>query len=666
MSTDDVTAPPGKAPPKAPLRRLWDYARPHWRVLVVGTVFSFLGGATSLAQPLMARYVIDALGAGEPIMRPVLALTAVIVGGAVIGAFGAFLLERTGQGIVLDVRRNLVGALVRLRVSEVDRLKPGDLVARLTADTTLLRSVATSGLTEIVSSSILLVGGVAIMVFLDWRLFLVTAAMIVVVGLLMGVVLPRIDAATQAAQAALGEMGSHLERVFGAFRTVKASSAEDVETTRLDLAAQESWRRGIAVAGWTAVSGTATWLAINIAFLSILAIGGARVATGAMDVSDLIAFLLLLFYLMQPISSLTSSLTQLQTGLAAVRRIDEVAELEQEDVGMGRAPTSDAGTVGRTGGARETNGTDTSADPSTPDGARGPGGSDKPGTPGERGKSGVQSGSGDHSGQSVPREPRPQRPEASPASADRPATVIFDNVAFRYRPELPPVHHGVSFSADGAGLTALVGPSGAGKTTVFSLIERFYDATSGQVLLDGIDVRSWPLQALRAQIGYVEQDAPVLDGTLRENLLMAAPEAGDDALADVVDRARLSDLVGRLPEGLDSAIGHRGVTISGGERQRVAIARALLRDPRLLLMDEATSQLDAANEGALKAVMLEAARRTNVIVVAHRLSTVTSADRIVVMDAGRVRAVGTHAELVADDALYRDLAAGQLLTSGAD
>jgi ATP-binding cassette subfamily B protein len=244
-----------------------------------------------------------------------------------------------------------------------------------------------------------------------------------------------------------------------------------------------------------------------------------------------------------------------------------------------------------------------------------------------------------------------------------PAQVVFEDVTFRYAEDLPYVHHGVSFESSGRGLTALVGPSGAGKTTVFSLIERFYPATTGSVKVDGVDVVDWPLGELRGLIGYVEQDAPVLDGTLRENLVMASPNATEADLDEVVRVARLTELVGKLPDGLDSRIGYRGTTLSGGERQRVAIARALLRKPRLLLLDEATSQLDAANEAALKQVMLDAAERTNVLVVAHRLSTVTSADQIVVFDAGLVRAVGTHAELVEHDDLYRDLAASQLLTS---
>ncbi len=213
-------------------------------------------------------------------------------------------------------------------------------------------------------------------------------------------------------------------------------------------------------------------------------------------------------------------------------------------------------------------------------------------------------------------------------------------------------------------MTAFVGPSGAGKTTVFGLIERFYEVTSGRILVDGRDVRDWPVNGLRAAIGYVEQDSPVLAGTLRENLVFAAPGATDEEIAAVLVRARLDTLVERLPEGLDTVVGHRGSQLSGGERQRVAIARALLRKPRLLLMDEATSQLDAVNELALRDVVAEIAREVTVLVVAHRLSTVTLADRIVVMDAGRVRAVGTHAELVAADPLYGELAATQFLAAG--
>jgi ABC-type multidrug transport system fused ATPase/permease subunit len=210
-------------------------------------------------------------------------------------------------------------------------------------------------------------------------------------------------------------------------------------------------------------------------------------------------------------------------------------------------------------------------------------------------------------------------------------------VRFRYRPELPEVHHGVSFSIPPRGMTAFVGPSGAGKTTVFSLIERFYEPDAGRILLDGAELRDWPIPELRAAIGYVEQDAPVLSGSLRENLILGAPDATDAEVGGVLRITRLTSLVTRLPEGLETAAGHRGTRLSGGERQRVAIARALLRCPRLLLLDEATSPLDALNEAALRQTVAETALMTMVLVVAHRLSTVTMADRIIVMDAGRVK-----------------------------
>ena len=588
-TAESALGPPGAAadpPEKAPISRLWAYARDHLRLLIIGGALSFASGLVGLVQPLVAMEVIDSLAAGESLRETLFLLGGVVVVGAVLSALGPFLMQIAGQDIVLNVRRRVIGSLVRLEVAEVDRLRPGDLVSRLTSDTNLLRTVASTTVIGGGTEAFMILGGIALMAWLDWVLFATTMAMVVLVAATMMFILPRIGNATRESQKSLGDMGSLLERIFSAFRTVKASSAEEREIAKLDRAAVLAREKGVTASLWEALAGVVAWLPINIAFLMVLGVGGARVASGDMPVGTLIGFLLLLFYMMGPIGGLVAALSQLQVGLAAVKRIEDIAGLDVEDP------------------AAETS---------------------------ERGQG--------------------------------PARVSFEEVTFRYADGLPYVHHGVTFDASGRGLTAFVGPSGAGKTTVFSLIERFYPATGGTVRVDGRDVDDWNLSDLRAMIGYVEQDAPVLDGTLRENLILAAPDATDAEIEDVLKRTRLIDLVDKLPDGLESTVGHRGTTLSGGERQRVAIARALLRRPRLLLLDEATSQLDAANEAALKQVMLDAAEETNVLVVAHRLSTVTSADQIVVIDAGRVRATGTHSQLVETDELYRDLAASQLLTA---
>jgi ABC-type multidrug transport system fused ATPase/permease subunit len=235
---------------------------------------------------------------------------------------------------------------------------------------------------------------------------------------------------------------------------------------------------------------------------------------------------------------------------------------------------------------------------------------------------------------------------------------------YRYPPDGPWAHRGLTFQLPRGGTTAIVGPSGSGKSTIFALLERYYEPRSGSITMDGRDVRAWPLAELRAAIGYVEQDAPILAGTLRDNLRLASSEATDKDFSAALNLTHLQDLLDRFPHGLDTPIGHRGTTLSGGERQRIAIARAVLRRPRVLLLDEATSQLDAVNELAMRALIEAVASTTTVVVIAHRLSTVISADRILVIEAGRVRAIGCHAELAGTDDLYRRLATTQLLAAG--
>lgn len=577
------------AKPEAPAWRLLiGYVRPHRWALLAGGLLALTTGATGLVLPLVARGLIDDLSHDRPIAGALFGMAALVVTNAAVGATGSYVLRRTAESVVLGARRALSSYLLRLRIPAVDRSEPGDLMARITSDTTLLREVTTDSLVGFGTGGLTLVATVVMMGLVDPVLLGVTLAVILCAGTVLGVIVPRINRASKRAQDAVGVMGASLERILGALRTIKASGAEHREEQVIHAAAEESWRQSVHAAKWSAAAGNTAGLAMQIAFITVLAVGGARVATGAIDVGTLVAFLLYVFYLMSPIQQVVGAITQYQTGAAALARIQEALRLPAEPAAL---------------------------------------------------------------------------PAPLPTPGAEPAALAFDDVRFRYADDLPYVHHGVTFAVPARGMTAFVGPSGAGKTTVFSLIERFYDPEAGVITFDGRRLEDWDLPQLRSSIGYVEQDAPVLSGSLLDNLRLGNRDADDTEVTRVLKTTRLDGLVARLPRGLDTLVGHRGTKLSGGERQRVAIARALLRRPRLLLLDEATSQLDAVNEAALRDTVADVSRTTTVLVVAHRLSTVTMADRIVVMDAGRVRAVGTHRELVAGDPLYAELAATQFLAT---
>jgi ABC-type multidrug transport system fused ATPase/permease subunit len=598
-SSTDV--PAGSSAPLAGRRRrtpawrlLLAYVSPYRWTLLGGGLLGFLGGLAGLAQPLVAKLVVDTLGERRSLVGPIALLTAVVVLGAVLNAAAVYLLGRTAESVVLTARQRLVSHLLRLRMSALDRLDPGDLLSRVISDTTLLRSVCSYGLVQSVNSVFLIVGSVVLMALLDPLLLGVTLAVLAVNGVAVLAVVPRIRRSTELTQAAVGGMGGALERSLGAFGTMKASGAEEREITSAGRSARRAWRRGVEVAGWTALMEASAGLAVQLSFLAVLSVGGAQVASGALPVSSLIAFLLYLLLLSDPLTSLAAAVTQLQAGLAAVVRMRELQDM----------PAEPSGEPAGTGG--------------------------------------------------------------SSSSVRRPASLSFDRVWFRYEEseDSPWVHRDLTFELPPGGMTAIVGPSGAGKSTVFALVERFYEPQRGTITVDGRDIRDWPLDELRAAIGYVEQDAPVLAGTLGDNLGLAAPDAPRDELHAFVAPTNLSGVLARLPDGLDSEVGHRGGTLSGGERQRIAIARALVRRPRILLLDEATSQLDAVNELALRDLIGEMAGTTTVVVVAHRLSTVTNADRILVMEAGRVRAAGSHERLLTGDQLYQQLVTSQLITEG--
>ncbi|KPG81379.1 ABC transporter ATP-binding protein [Frigoribacterium sp. RIT-PI-h] len=612
--------------PRATFRQLLPYLFEHKKVMAFIIVLSVLGAAASLGQPLLVQQVISAVQQGVTLGPLVWALVALVVVAGLISGFQHYLLQRTGEGVVLSSRRRLVGRMLRLPISQFDTRRTGGLVSRVGSDTTLLRAVLAQGLVEAIGGSLTFVGALVGMFLIDPVLLgltvLVVAVSVVVVVLLSG----RIRVASRQAQEKVGDLTAAVERAISSVRTIRASGATDREIVAVERDAEGAYQRGLQVARISALVVPISSVALQASFLVVLGVGGYRVASGAIEIASLVSFVLFLFLMIMPLGQALGAVLSVNQALGALGRIQEILDLPSETDGDERLAAEVA--------SRE-----------------------------------VGAGDGPDTGDDI--------------------AVRFDDVHFRY-PDSPvatgtatgdsrvsdePGHdsgvgpvdddltvlRGVSFSVPVGKRTALVGPSGAGKSTILSLIERFYDPTSGAVRVGGADVRTLDRRDLRSRIGYVEQDAPVLAGTIRDNLTLGSPEATDDDCRRVLEAVNLTAVLERGDQGLDAQVGEDGVMLSGGERQRLAIARTLLNAPPILLLDESTSSLDGLNEQRLREAIDAVAENRTLIVIAHRLSTVVDSDQIVVVEAGRVVGVGTHSELVQTTPLYKDLAKHQLL-----
>ncbi|MCP3802036.1 ABC transporter ATP-binding protein/permease [Allokutzneria sp. A3M-2-11 16] len=558
-----------------PATVLWGYTKGSRGRLGSLMLLELLSNAAVLIQPLVASWVLDSLEADEELVTPVVLLAVVGVLGLVLATISHYLLGRLGEGMVLDVRRGLVRGLLHARVGDVTGRPVGDVLARVGSDTTLLRHTLSSALVHGAVAPLVLVAALALMASIDPVLLVVLLVVLVVTSIAEWFALKRMYEAAEHAQDRVAGMLTALQRTLIAFRTVKAFGTEDREERAVAEDARAAYRAGVRQAWLDALVQGISIGALEVMFLVVLGVGATRIVSGELQVSDLVAFLLYVTYLRDPVENGADAATSLSEGLAAVSRVQALHELPAEH-------EEPAGTLARheEGGLR------------------------------------------------------------------------LDQLCYSHDRE--PVLRGVSLTA-GRGLTVLVGPSGAGKTTVLGLIERFDDPDHGRILLDGADIRGLPRRELRRRLAYVEQEAPLLGETLREAVLYGAPDTAEQDLDEVLRAVALDEWISTLPEGLDTEIGERGARMSGGQRQRLAVARAVLRRAEVLLLDEATSQLDGRSEAQLLRALLDQARVRTVIAVSHRYSLAAHADHVVLLDQGQVLAVDTHEELLRAHPLYRAL-----------